>query len=238
MKGASTTVSAVLVTAVTLSAVGVVLNTAGPAIERAQDAAAVDRAVSFMNQLDNDIKAVASEGEGSTRSSTLNFDRGQFFLNSSSNTLSYNIETSARPISPQSRTTIGDVALASNADLTVSKTTVDGRSCYMMENGKVEACISANGSSNSLAPLNTSELVVHYRVKGEGEIDLDPRIKLNGVPSSSYGQGYVEARKLGDRLTNGEIIAHVEADNGFNYRVLYELYSGSDFLSIRVLPEQ
>ena len=238
MKGQSSTVSAVVITAVTLSAVGVVLNVANPAIDRARDASAVEQATSFMNELDDTIRATASEGEGSTRTVSLNFDRGEFYLNATSNTLSYNLETAAEPISPQSRTEVGDVILASNADVTVKKATRNGKDCYLMENQVIEACIRNNGTESSPEDLNTTAIVTHYEVKDDGtEIDLDPKIELNNLHASSYGTGYTEARELGTRLSNGEVIAHVSSANGFQYRVLYEIYSGSDFLSVRVLPE-
>lgn len=238
MKGQSSTVSAVVITAVTLSAVGVVLNVANPAIDRARDAAAVEQATTFMNELDDTIRATASEGEGSTRTLTLNFDRGEFYLNATTNTLSYNLETTAKPISPQSRTKVGDVILASNADVTVKKATKNGKDCYLMENQVIQACIRNNGTASSPEDINTTALVTYYKVKdGDTKIDLDPKIELNNLHDSSYGTGYTEASELGTRLSNGEVVAHVNAANGFQYRVLYELYSGSDFISIRVLPE-
>ena len=239
MKGQSSTVSAVVIAAVTIGAVGIVLNVAAPAIDRTRDAAAVEQATTFMNELDDTIRATASKGEGSTRTVSLNFDRGEFYLNSSSNKFSYNLETTAKPISPQSRTEIGDVVLASNADVIVKKATRNGKDCYLIENQVVEACIKNNGTSSSPDDLNTTALVTYYEVKdGSTEIELDPKIELNGIPESSYGTGYTEAREIGTRLSNGEVIAHINAANGLQYRVLYELYSGSDFLSIRVLPKR
>lgn len=238
MKGQSSTVSAVVIAAVTLGAVGVVLNVANPAINQARDAATVEQATTFMNDVEDAIRATASEGEGSTRTISLNFDRGEFYLNTTTNTFSYNLETKARPISPQTRTKIGDVYIASNADVSVTKATRNGKDCYLMENDVVEACIRNNGTAESSEEINTTALVTHYEVKDSStEIDLDPKIELNNIHDSSYGTGYTEARELGNRLSNGEVIAHVDAANGFSYRVLYELYAGSDFISIRVLPE-
>lgn len=238
MKGQSSTVSAVVITAVTISAVGVVLNVANPAIDRARDAAAVEQATTFMNELDDTIRATASEGQGSTRTVSLNFDRGEFYINTTTDTISYNLDTTSEPISPQSRTEVGDVILASNADVKVSKATRNGKDCYLMENEVVEACIRNNGTASSSDEINTTALVTHYEVKDSStEIDLDPKIELNNIHDSSYGTGYTEARELGNRLSNGEVIANVDAANGFSYRVLYELYAGSDFISIRVLPE-
>lgn len=236
MKGASQTVSAVLITAVTLSAVGVVLNTAGPAIENARDSATIDRAVNFMNELDSSVRQVASEGEGSTRSYSLDFDRGYFYLNSSQDRFSYNLETGSQVISPQSRTQIGETELVSNAFVSVYEDSYSGQDCYAMENQKIKTCIKKIDEGGG-SDINTSDLVTHYEIKDSGELDINPRIILNDLPSSSSGTGYTEATISGDRLGKGEVTAHVENTDGFRYRVVYELYSGADFLSIRVLPE-
>lgn len=237
MKGASQTVSAVLITAVTLSAIGVVLNTAGPAIENARDAATIDRAVNFMNELDSSVRQVASEGEGSTRSYTLDFDRGYFYLNSTRDRFSYNLESQSEVISPQSRTMIGETELVSNAFVDVYKDTVDGEDCYAMENQVIKTCIKKIDEITD-SEINTSNLVTKYKIKDSNELDLEPRIILNGVPSSSSGKGYTEASMIGERLGKGEVTAFIENSAGFRYRVVYELYAGADFISIRVLPEE
>lgn len=237
-KGAGTIISTVALAGVTLAAVGVVLNVSGPSIEEARDAAAIDRSVSFMNNVDNQIRQVASEGQGSTRTVTLDFDRGEFTIDPTNDNFFYSLKTRSESISPQSSTTIGDVKLASNAEVTVEETTIGGEECYMMENSKVETCIRKVGSEGSPQNINTSNLLTHYKVKNGEELEMNLQIELNDQFLSSYGQGYTEVEEIGDRLTKGEATAHVESENGYQYRILMELYAGADFLSIRVLPAE
>lgn len=238
MKGASEIVTAVMLLGVTVVSTGVVLEVTGPAIDNIQDDSAIDRSVSFLNFVDQRVREVASEGEGSTRTVQLDLDRGEFNVNSSEDTFGYLIQTDSASISPQSQTTIGAVQLASNARTKVTEKTMNGEECYMMENDKVEVCIKKVGSESNLQSINSSELITYYSVKGSGEMNLDFNVELNGDPQSSHGQGYTYTEQLGSNQPYGTVWSVINAENNMNYRISFRLYSGADFVSIRVLPQQ
>lgn len=238
MKGASEIITAVMLLGVTVVSTGVVLEVTGPAIDNIQDDSAIDRSVSFLNYVDQRVREVASEGEGSTRTVQVDLDRGEFEVNGSEDTFGYSLETDSASISPQSQTTIGAVQLASNAQVEVSEENVNGEDCFMMESERVEACIKKIGSESNLQSINASELITYYGIKGSGEKNIDFDVELNEDPQSSQGNGYTYTEELGSNQPYGTVWAVINADNNMKYRISFRLYSGADFLSIRVLPQQ
>ncbi|MFB6242088.1 MAG: hypothetical protein ABEJ36_04800 [Candidatus Nanosalina sp.] len=237
-KGASSIVTAVLVVGVTLTAVGVVLDVSGPAIDNARDSSAIRQSVSFLNFVDENIREVASEGQGSTRTMSVSFDRGEFDVDAEDDSFTYSLDTGSDIISPQAQQQQGAVTLSSNANVEVSETTKNGETCFMMKNDKVQACIKKVGSEDSPTSINTSELLTYYEIEGRGETPMDFEVELNNAKNSSWGEGYTYAEQLGDHQPHGDVYAVVDAENGLEYRVLFQLYSGADFLSIRVLRQQ
>ncbi len=238
MKGASEIITAVMLLGVTVVSSGVVLEVTGPAIDNIRDDSAVDRSVSFLNFVDERVREVASEGEGSTRTVQVDLDRGEFEVNDSEDTFGYSLETGSASISPQSQTTIGAVQLASNANVKVKEETRNGEECFLMESDKVEACIKKVGSEDNLQSINSSEMITYYSVKDSGEMDLNFDVELNSDPQSSHGEGYTYAEELGSNQPYGTVWSVINAENNMNYRISFRLYSGADFLSIRVLPQQ
>lgn len=238
MKGASEIITAVMLLGVTVVSTGVVLEVTGPAIDNIRDDSAIDRSVSFLNYVDQRVREVASEGEGSTRTVQVDLDRGEFEVNGSEDTFGYALETDSASISPQSETTIGAVQLASNAQVEVSEETRNGEECFLMESDRVEVCIKKVGAEDNLQSIDASELITYYSVKESGEMDLDFNTELNEDPQSSEGDGYTYAEELGSNQPYGTVWAVINADNNMNYRISFRLYSGADFLSIRVLPQQ
>lgn len=238
MKGASEIITAVMLLGVTVVSTGVVLEVTGPAIENIRDDSAIDRSVSFLNFVDERVREVASEGEGSTRTVQVELDRGEFQSNSAEDTFGYSLETDSAAITPQTQTSIGAVELSSNAMTEVSESTKNGEDCFLMENEKVEACIKKVGSEDSYQSINSSELITYYRAKDGGEMNLDFKVELNEEFDSSFGQGYTYAEELGENQPYGNIWAVIDAENNMQYRISFRLSSGADFLSIRVLPQQ
>lgn len=233
-KGVSEIATSAIYIGVTVSAISVAITAGVPALENMQDAASIRQAQDFMQELDSNVQTVVSEGEGSTRTVTGEFDRGEIYFDNDSKALIYELETQAEVISPQTTTRDGNVLLSSSADVTVNETTVDGTDCYMMENDHIKACIKKVGSESDYGEINTSELLTLYEFKDENrELDANMSIKLNDKESTAYGTGYTEA-ETGDFIGTGEVQATVNSDYGFTYDILFRLPTGADFIQIDV----
>lgn len=237
-KGASEIATMALYVGIAVTAISGALTVGIPAIENMQDAASIQKAQNFMQQVDTSVEEVVSEGEGSTRTLSADFDRGQLYFENSTNSLVYELQTDAAVISPQTTRKTGNVILSSNADVSVENTSVNSTPCYMMENKYLKACIKNVGSQENQKNINTSDLLVLYEFKhpdkSNKQLNGNITVKLNDIDATSYGTGYTTATDTGDFIGTGEVVATVASDYGFTYDVYFRLPTGSDFIKVDV----
>ncbi|MDY6761976.1 MAG: LamG domain-containing protein [Candidatus Nanohaloarchaea archaeon] len=145
--GVSALISLVIYTGIVVAAVGVVLNVGGPVLDRMQDTAAIQSSIDTLTGLDEQIRSVAAEGTYSSRTATLRFQRGQYRFDNETGELYYRIETGSNFISSHSAFQRGPVLISADADVSVTRSSVNGTNCYMMTNQYLEACIRALNQS-------------------------------------------------------------------------------------------
>ncbi len=236
-KGVSEIATAALYVGITISAISIALSAGLPALENMRDAAAIRKAQTFMQDLDANVQEIVAEGEGSTRTVEVSFDRGEVYFDNETESLIYELDTGSQVISPQSSSRSGNVVLSSNAGVTVENTSVGGVDCYMMRNQHIEVCIKEIGGPENYQPINTTSVVEAYNFTDpdpDREFGGTMRIKLNGLDTTSWGQGYTEPEAYGDYLGTGRVKATVSSDFGYTYDVIFALPTGSDFLRIDV----
>lgn len=236
-KGVSQVATAAMYVGVTVTAISVALSAGVPALQNLQDASSIRKAQSFMQELDSNIQEIISEGEGSTRTADVSFDRGQMYYNNDSGALVYELQTDASVISPQSTRQSGNVLLSSNADVTVENATIDGKDCYMLRNDHIEACIRDIGSPSSFQDINTSELLLEYNftdANPDRSLEANMSVRLNDIPSTGWGKGYTSVETYGDFIGTGRVQATVRSEYSYTYDVIYSLPTGSDFLKVDV----
>ncbi len=245
-KGVSQIATMALYVGISVTAISGSLTVGLPAIENMQSAASIRQAQNFMNRLDSNVQQVVSEGEGSTRTMDVNFDRGKLYFDNDTSSLIYELRTDADVISPQSSRRTGNIILSSNADVEVYPAEVNSSgvfevseeeaNCWMMDNDRVQACINKVGGPDDYQPINTSELLKHYKLVDGAQKELEGNltVELNEIESTSYGEGYTEPRNTGDFIGTGQVKATVASDYGFTYDVIFRLPTGADFLKIDV----
>lgn len=237
-KGASEIATMALYVGVAVSAISAALTVGVPAIQDMQEAASIQKAQNFMERVDSSVQEVVSEGEGSTRTLTADFDRGKLYFDNDTNSLVYELQTDAEIISPQTSRKTGNIVLSSNADVTVKNTSVDGTPCYLMENKYIKACIKNVGNQSNQKSINTSELLVLYEFKdpdgSNKKLDGNITVELNEVNTTAWGTGYTEATETGDYEGTGEVVATIASDYGFTYDVYFRLPTGADFMKVDV----
>ncbi len=236
-KGLSQIATAALYVGVTITAISVALTAGLPALENIQDAAAISQAETFMHELDSNIQEVVSEGEGSTRTLEVSFERGEMYFENETDSLIYELQTDAEVISPQSSQRTGNVILSSNAEVEVFETEVGGEDCYMMRNEHITACINNTGSPDSFEDIDTSDLLVTYNFTGtepDKALDAEMSVELNEIEETSWGEGYIEAETTGDFIGTGRVRATVISEYGYTYDIIFSLPTGADFLQVDV----
>lgn len=233
-KGVSEVATSAIYVGVTVSAISVAITAGVPALENMQEAASIRQAQQFMQQLDSNVQTVVSEGEGSARTVSGEFERGEMYFDDDTETLIYELQSDADVISPQTVSRDGNVILSSSANVEVYNTTVDGTKCYMMENNRVKACIKKVAEQGNPENINTSELLTLYEFKDNNrELDANLSVELNNEERTSYGTGYTTA-ETGEFIGTGEVKATISSEYGFTYDIFFRLPTGADFLQIDV----
>lgn len=234
-KGISEIATAALYIGISVTAISAALTVGAPAIENMRDASAISQAQTFMQDLDSNIQQVVSEGMGSTRTVSVNLQRGRMYFEDSTNALVYELQTEADVISPQSSRANGNVVLSSSANVEVYNDTIDGTDCYMMENEHIKACIKEVGNASSFKSINTTNLLTHYEFKDDSkELNGNLTVKLDELDDTSYGDGYTQVERYGTFVGTGRVKAHIASDYGYTYDVIISLPTGSDFLKVDV----
>lgn len=236
-KGISEIATMALYIGISVTAVSTALTVGLPALENQQEAASIRNAENFMQRLDSSVEAVVSEGEGSSRTIRVNFDRGNLQYDNSSDSLVYKLESGSGVISPQTSRRTGNVILSSNANVEVSETSVDGTDCFMMENDYLKTCIKKVGNQTNPVELDTSELMILYESKseelGNQKLNGTLTVTVNENPSAGRGNGFTYAPETGSFIGTGRVISTVYTDT-YTYDVIFSLPTGSDFIQVDV----
>jgi|APHM01.1.fsa_nt_gi hypothetical protein len=237
MKGLSEVATLALYAGITVSAIGVILSTAVPALEDQRDASQIRNAQDFMRNLDSSAQEVVSEGQGSTRTLDLSFSQGNVEFSAENDTVTYGLETSAEVVSPQTSVRRGNVVLANNARVKVRSETCDGVQSYVLENEHIKACIRDVGSESSEQDINTSELLVKYRFKDQGrDLNGNLSVLVNSNSRTASGEGFTttpyEELPRGN-VGTGQVTATVKSDP-ITYDIVFRLPTGADFVKIDV----
>lgn len=106
-----------------------------------------------------------------------------------------------------------------------------------MSNSRVDVCINASGSPGNLTAINTSQLLVAYNYTGgdrEQKFNGSMFVKLDGIPSSGWGDGYVEVDEYGSFIGTGRVTDYIESEEGYIYDVVFWLPTGADFVKVDV----
>ncbi len=182
--GLSPLVSAVTYTALIVAAVGIALNVGMPIVDRMQDTAAIENSIDALTDLDAQIRRVAAEGRFSSRTQTLRFQRGQYQFNNETGRLYYEIDTESNLISTHSAFERGPVLISADADVSVTRSSVNGTNCYLMENVYIEACVRA--INQSFDADNHANLAGFWRMDASGQhVNDSSRYGNDGTLGSS-----------------------------------------------------
>jgi type II secretory pathway pseudopilin PulG len=225
---------------ITVSAIGIVLSTAVPALENQRDASQIRSAQDFLRNLDSSAQEVVSEGQGSTRTLDLSFSQGNIEFDAKNDTVTYGLQTDAEVVSPQTSVRRGNIVLANNARVKVKTAICEGVRSYVLENEHIEACIRNVGSESNRQDINTSDLLVKYRFKDQNrDLDGNLSVLINSNPRTSSGTGFTSVPYENlprNNVGTGQVTATVTTSVGdaFRYDIVFQLPTGADFLKIDV----
>jgi hypothetical protein len=228
-------ISGVLFMAFMIAATAIVYWAAAPSMSKMQCAIAMDKMKASFASLDGVIQTVASEGEGSRRSVSLNVEEGEIHIDGDNDTIYWEYECNSQTISPRTMQTFGNVMFGSNMNSKAYEGVCSGTQAYVIENEHLKACFGKIGSEANATRYNMSGVLLSVYQKDAGQYMPIERLEitLDNNVSSATGVGYTRLSREGSNLPLGEVTAHMESDYGINYDVEFTLESGEDFLTIR-----
>jgi hypothetical protein len=228
-------ISGVLFLAFLIAATWIVYSTSIPTLQKIQCSATMEKMKNSFVNLDKIAREVASGGEGSKRTIDINIDEGEIHVRGENNTIYWEYECPEAIVSPRTFQTIGNVIFGSNLDVSAYEGVCSGETSYILENSHLKACFKKIGSPSNFTSYNTSDILLYLYQKDLGEVlPLEYlEITLDDDQTSKEGIGYTQLERQGYNLPYGEVTAYIESNYGINYRILFILESGGDFLIIR-----
>lgn len=231
-KKAQVWVSAIIYTMVAILALVLILNTGIPILTELKDRAVFEKVKGVMLDLDKQITEIAGQGEGSQTSVSIDIKEGE--LKFQNNQIIWEIETDSEIISPRSRTKIGNLIIASNANVR----TIETDEYYIMEsfiqNDTFRVVINKTGNEYSWVPYNVSQIIENISYNGNN-MDGDFIFNLNNEPTSMNGTGYTEMMPSGNNsnLGSARVVAHMNSSFA-DYDLVFTLGSYADFITVNI----
>ena len=219
------TVSTIIITALVIVAIGIVLNIGNPIISKSQTSAQIQEAEEIMKHLDNYIKEIASEGNGSSRIFSFTASGGSFVADAREDSIQFKIN-GPRTMEYLSRKKRGDLYTISGNDVDCSATANN----LIMSNSRLNITFQKKGSSSGWVAINTSQNILNITQRDLGiTVNFtNTSIMINDDSTTSNGTGYSEILRTGDNRPF--CIAHFHINSSVEYDIYYTLFAGADFL--------
>ncbi|MBI4017336.1 MAG: hypothetical protein HY366_00110 [Candidatus Aenigmarchaeota archaeon] len=237
-KGLSPIIAAVFVLAISVASIAIVLRIGLPTVDQAKEFATLTEAKGVLLSIDNAIREVAAEGEGSTRRVTLHITDGAYVIDNNTNEVRFELSTESNIIAPCTGLREGRILINSGGDVTAAERdeTGDGITDLILENSKVMLVVNKTGSPTSpTGGLDTAKLILKMWVKAPNVniTPVDSSIRVDGFATSSIGSGYTELVKAGNKMGRGGVRVHMVSNAGIDYDVLYSLFCG-DYVRVDI----
>ncbi|MCD6092812.1 MAG: hypothetical protein J7J38_02205, partial [Candidatus Aenigmarchaeota archaeon] len=219
------TVSTIIITALVIVAIGIVLNIGNPIISKSQTSAQIQEAEEIMKHLDNYIKEIASEGNGSSRIFSFTASGGSFVADAREDSIQFKIN-GPRTMEYLSRKKRGDLYTISGNDVDCSATANN----LIMSNSRLNITFQKKGSSSGWVAINTGQNILNITQRDLGiTVNFtNTSIMINDDSTTSNGTGYSEILRTGDNRPF--CIAHFHINSSVEYDIYYTLFAGADFL--------
>ncbi len=234
MKGLSL-ISGVLFMGFMIAATAIVYWTAMPTVQKMQCSIVMDKMKTAFASLDGAVQKVASEGEGSRRTISINIEEGEMVVDGGNDTIYWEYECGSPIMSPRSMQTFGNVVFGSNLDAAATEGECEGQAAFVLENEHLRACLRKFGSEGNDTRYNMSDVLMSVYLKDANQaMPLEYLgITLDNNQTSSVGSGYTKLVRDGRHLPYGEVAARMDSDYGITYEIRFVLESGADFLTIK-----
>jgi hypothetical protein len=231
-KKADIWVSVIIYTLIAAVALFIILQGGIPMLQKLRERAAYTRMKDVMISMDKQVSELSYEGEGSQRIFPLEMREGKMKVEGSS--VFWEYSTDSEIISPRSSNKVGNLLIASNANVR----TFDNGTYFLLEN-KVDndtfrAKIRKLGTSSSWVPVSTADFI-EYLSFNDQKMDGVFNFSLSENPDSASGLGYTELVPSGNNSYLGwaKAVMHINSSYAeYDLEIMMESYS--DYVTAKV----
>lgn len=217
-------ISAVLYIMIAVAVMVLVLEAGIPVIKGMKEKSSFTKAKDTMLSLDQQIRDVASEGQGSQRVVPLEINDGKITVEG--NKLRWKMETETKLLEPRTKISQGSLVITADVDVSAAEIA----DYYILQNSKVLVNFSKFGSETNITSINTSRLINYVEFKeNNARTNGTFTFNVNNSAATSTGKGYTKLLSRGSGLVGAAVLAHVNTTN-FDYDIEFTLESKSDFL--------
>ncbi len=201
-----------------------------PHLRKSQDQAVLEKTENKMVLLDNEIRELASQAEGSQKVIPMDV-QGKLAVDGAEG-LVWELETSTNIL--EGRTTVeqGEVKISSGKDVEVR----EKPNSFVLANSVLEANISKIGSATNYTNYTTDQLVKEIKFLANNQsLGGNFNFSLAGYANSTKGNGYTELiSSVNTSLDKATVKAYLNS-SCCTYEIFFSLESKADFLRVKVL---
>ncbi len=237
-------ISAVIYVLVIVAVIVIVIEALTPVIEDMKDKAIFNRARDSFLIINDYIKSVGSEGQGSQRTVPIEVQKGSLYVED--NGIKWKLDTDASILEHRTQVEMGNLIVVANGDVdayeTANETFVLKNSKSLFEFHKFGSMDQFQNSTNSSGTIIdfTGETIVKRAafIKSETEHNVTPSYAFFVPPdtSTSVVNGYTILLREGSDLGKAQVIAHINSTN-YEYDIVFTLESHADYLQVELVEE-
>ncbi len=205
MKGVEPLIAAIFIIIISITGIAIVLESSQPSVSRLQEISLLEEAKKILTQIDNSVRTVGEEGEGSTRVLQLSVSDGNYMIDIDKDSVSFSMNSKSQVVGRGVTQVEGNVRIYGGLNqilMNVSYSTVNitgggsfGRGFHslIIRNDGYDAVNQKQIISISLVP----PVIIPVAFMNQYNQDGNPYILKGGLPS-----GYASyLNKLGEGLT-------------------------------------
>lgn len=218
-----------ILTAVIITAIGLVVSISNPLIEASKETVSMRDAEYLIKLIDDNVREVVKEGTNSRR--TINIQStGEVETLPEEDAIQIGFSSRAGLADYLTRFLKGNILFIAGNDVSCSNLTN-----ITMENTYINVTFKKTQRASPLTQINTTENIISIHEKtGNTRVSfVNSSIIINDNQSTARGTGYSELLRTGKSLPS--CTTHFFVNNSaIEYDVYYILYAGADFLTIDV----
>lgn len=239
--GMSPLLSSVLTVAVIIVSTLLVLNQLVPSIRNMANTGAIEEGKQAISSFDEAVQELLYESLGAKRVVRFQTSSGKFRVSTKDDSVKFYIPSSVQDIDPGSIRKEGNTIVNYGPSSRAYESDIDndGTTDLVIENDALIFSVRKCGNSTDWASINLSNssgtFITSMKNRMLG-INMTPifGIYINGMESSSYGNGFTELAESGNETGTAVIRLYMNASSGHSYETFFRLMPGTDFIQAEV----